>query len=68
MPNYPRLGSKMEVLLNESLFCMQLGGGGCLDDGTGHPFNASWNEQQVRLCVRERVSISVGCRAASVRR
>jgi sialate O-acetylesterase len=45
--NYGRVGSKMEVLLNASLFCMQLGGGGCLDDGTGKSFNASWKDSVI---------------------
>ena len=46
-PKFPFPASKMEVLTNASLFCMQLGGGGCLDDGTGKPFNASWSDTVV---------------------
>lgn len=49
--SFTRLGSKMEVLVNESLFCMQLGNDGCLDDGTGNAFNATWDENAVWLTV-----------------
>ena len=43
---YDRPGSKMEVLLNASLFCMQQdGGGNCRDDGTGRGFNASSKDE-----------------------
>lgn len=48
---YTALGSKMEVLLNASLFCMQLGGGGCLDDGTGRAFNGSIDESKLWVTV-----------------
>eukprot|EP00937_MAST-01D_sp_MAST-1D-sp2_P001167 g1167.t1 len=41
---YDALGSKMAVLLNASMFCMQEGGRGapaCRDDGTGRAFDAA---------------------------
>ena len=37
VPGYPHVGSKMQVLTNASLFCMQLKADGtCLDDGDGN--------------------------------
>ena len=47
---YNEVGSKMQVLLNASLFCMQLGGRGgqpCRDDGTGVGFNTSFDDNTV---------------------
>ena len=54
----------MEVLINASLFCMQLGGGGCLDDGTGKPFNATWDDSKVWVFV----DVAAGKKPNEVRR
>jgi hypothetical protein len=42
-----RLGSKMGVLVNASLFCMQLGGASCRDDGTGRGFDTKYKDTDV---------------------
>ena len=34
-PKVSGVGSMMEVLVNKTSFCMQAGGAGCRDDGTG---------------------------------
>jgi hypothetical protein len=51
LPGYARSGSKMEVLVNESLFCMQHDNdqqaGGCRDDGTGHNFTTPFVDEDV---------------------
>jgi hypothetical protein len=41
---YSVVGSKMEVLVNASDFCMQEESGGCRDDGTGMNYSRTINE------------------------
>jgi hypothetical protein len=47
VPRYANVGSKMEVLTNASEFCIQLGGPGCRDDGTGKSFGPMAKESDV---------------------
>eukprot|EP00038_Savillea_parva_P025920 m.50173 g.50173 ORF g.50173 m.50173 type:complete len:698 (-) comp7211_c0_seq2:133-2226(-) len=41
---YNTAGSKMDVLVNATDFCVQEGGKGCRDDGTGHNYSYPVNE------------------------
>jgi sialate O-acetylesterase len=65
---YTALGSKMEVLLNGSTFCMQAGGKSvtCRDDGTGRAFNfttppgaVTWTTVDIRVGAWNEVIVDI---------
>jgi len=56
------LKSGMQVLTNSSMFCMQLGGPGCRDDGTGHSVDGKFDDktwQEVDIVSASATSLTV---------